>query len=615
MSKKIETSVEFWEQIISKRNFVENGYDLDATNYIKNELNLFPSRSIFFGLQSKEKKSTPIELEEFIKVFFESMEDFSNMMIDLLNMFKEIAVKQTDKNLDIEFDFDKGKNPTTINLDKFKEVTSFFVNIQKEFEIPNLDIEKLWELPSILYPQEDIVRSASMDEDYSVYDHKEWFEKYPDIQKTGNELLDKQVEKVFYIWKQVIEEIKSYEKKPGETKEDNRRFSRLDDHEWIPVMIAYMKRLVRYDDNVKNIIANNLKNFFNNMPVIKIETTEKIEKFEEFLKLPFWDKRYELYSVWVFSLIYNTTKEYGLRVHTINNKLIFPFRETHLATIDCKEGDILIFSEKRTTLTNPIGKSRTRNIQPDYSFYREPITHTGSSILEIECKQYKKQSTDNFARALIDYSNGRENAKVLVVNYGETNRERVFKKIDKLAIDGIPNNKDRCDVIGNLKPNNNEDILVNIIQDKISEYSCINHSFIFNVSFKVELFWEKPLEDLDLCLEFTENNKTELISYNNKRIDNIWLNKDIQKGSIEAEIITVDKIENGLYHFFVHNFSSDIFDENVVCKIIIDNKLYKEIRPSSYTGKYWKLFDIDTEKNCFVLINEVVNINNIEDKD
>jgi len=104
MSENIKTSIEFWEKIIKKRNFDENGYDLDATNYIKDKLGLLNSRCILVGLRSKENNSQPIELEEFIKVFFESMESFSNMMTDLLNMFEEISVKQTDKNLDIEFD-------------------------------------------------------------------------------------------------------------------------------------------------------------------------------------------------------------------------------------------------------------------------------------------------------------------------------------------------------------------------------------------------------------------------------------------------------------------------------------------------------------------------------
>ena len=154
-------------------------------------------------------------------------------------------------------------------------------------------------------------------------------------------------------------------------------------------------------------------------------------------------------------------------VHTVDGTLVFPFKETHLATIPCQNGNILIFSEKKTQLINPVGKSRTKHIQPDYSFYKEPITDRKSSILEIECKQYKKQSTDNFARALIDYSNGREKANVCLVNYGKVDKNRVFNKIDQLAIDTIANNKDRCEVIGELKPNSNEDTLIKIIRGKV----------------------------------------------------------------------------------------------------------------------------------------------------
>ncbi|CAA6818275.1 MAG: Unknown protein [uncultured Sulfurovum sp.] len=123
------------------------------------------------------------------------------------------------------------------------------------------------------------------------------------------------------------------------------------------------------------------------------------------------------------------------------------------------------------------------------------------------------------------------------------------------------------------------------------------------------------MEDLDLYLELSQKNDKELVYYENKNIEGISLNKDIRSGSVEAEIITVDDISKGSYSFFAHNLSGDVFDKNVVCKIIINNELYKEIRPSRNRGNYWKLFDIDMIKKNFDLINEVSMITGEEMKE
>ncbi len=466
MTDKIETSVEFWEYIIKKRNFDENGYDLDATNYIKKELDLLSGRTILGGLESKEKKSTPIELEAFIKVFFESMQPFSDMMVDLLCMFEEIAVKKTNKNLNIKFDFDKGKMPHTISLNHFKETTSIWSDINSEYEIPVFNVGTYWQLLKSIKIQDEVkLKNNSVNS---------WLDSYEKDGTFTSSFLNFNIEEngvlgvLFLIWKSFVIELKNkYMNKESIRNSDSEIYS-LVSNKWVENMLKALSYLSE-DGNIarRQKIEKELVDFCKEVSIRKLTAKEKIKKLEEYLKLPFWDKRYELYSVWIFSLIYEAIKDYGLIVHTVDGALVFPFKETHLATLPCKNGNILIFSEKKTKLINPVGKSRTKHIQPDYSFYKEPITDTKSSILEIECKQYKKQGTDNFARALIDYSNGRENADVYLVNYGLVNKDRVFHKIDEFTVDTIKNNKERCDIIGQLKPKSNVDIFMKIIKEKV----------------------------------------------------------------------------------------------------------------------------------------------------
>ena len=204
MINKIETSASFWEQIIKKRNFDEKGYDLDEANYIKEELGLLSGRDILTGLKSKEKKGVPVEIEELIKVFFESMKSFSDMMVDLLNMFEEIAVKKTDKNLDIKFDFDKGKMPYTISLKHFKETTSVWLDMDKEYEIPDLNKKISWKLLEKIKIQHEVkLKNISVNS---------WLEAYEKDGIFNSSFLDFDIEEngtlgmLFLIWKSFVNE-------------------------------------------------------------------------------------------------------------------------------------------------------------------------------------------------------------------------------------------------------------------------------------------------------------------------------------------------------------------------------------------------------------------------
>ena len=78
---------------------------------------------------------------------------------------------------------------------------------------------------------------------------------------------------------------------------ENKEFS-LVSNKWIE---QTLKRLIYLldDENIekRKKIEDNLLVFFEKKSIKIITTEEKIEKLKEFLKLPFWDKRFELYSV------------------------------------------------------------------------------------------------------------------------------------------------------------------------------------------------------------------------------------------------------------------------------------------------------------------------------
>jgi hypothetical protein len=149
-----------------------------------------------------------------------------------------------------------------------------------------------------------------------------------------------------------------------------------------------------------------------------VDLTVALEQLFEVFNLPIWSRRPELYSVWVGARLISVFGAKA-RVHTTNRTLAFSFSGTHLATVRLADDNHLaIWCEVRTPASGLVSKKRKNNIQPDFLVMSEPISHADSTVLVVECKQYQRQGSQNFAAALVDYARNHRNAKVILVNYG-----------------------------------------------------------------------------------------------------------------------------------------------------------------------------------------------------
>ncbi|TYC78784.1 hypothetical protein [Novosphingobium sp. BW1] len=168
----------------------------------------------------------------------------------------------------------------------------------------------------------------------------------------------------------------------------------------------------------------------------------EIKEIERLLSLPVWRQRYETYGVWIAALIAGSLEDHELNIHADAGQLRFSFNEAKIVDVVSTRPMRSVFAERRVELANPVGKSRTGNVQPDFSIWagEEPFS---DCVLVVEVKHYKKRSRRNFEEALIDYARAHPRAKVALVNYGP-----VGKEFDKLP-DRIG---DRAKMLGPLTP-------------------------------------------------------------------------------------------------------------------------------------------------------------------
>jgi len=356
-----------------------------------------------------------------------------------------------------------------------------------------------------------------------------------------------------------------------------------------------------------------LENIFNEIPTIELEEDIIVNDLKDFLSLPIWKKRYELYSVWVSSQIIESLKDNPYRVHSYNESILFSFSGTHLATFDNFSPRLHIWSELRSPLENPVGKGRTKAIQPDYSLIMDPVTNFETSILVIECKQYKTPSKKNFVNALTDYAKGRINSNVILVNYGKINDE-IIKEIPIEL-------RNRTFLIGNMRPMSLESIsrFKEIVRETVLNhfgYIGEQNKIALNATGKVCLKWQDSPKDLDLHLFIETDNDWDKIFYSSKgnSISYPWasLDNDIQNG-FGPENVKIIKWIKRKYHFAIHNYSgeTELKFSNAIVEFKCGEQSYIFKCPNIGNGKWWDVFYIDVQNNKIIEKNIIVeNIEN-----
>lgn len=168
----------------------------------------------------------------------------------------------------------------------------------------------------------------------------------------------------------------------------------------------------------EDLLVDRLRVIYADMPSQDVIAKGLYEQLLEVLRLPVWDRRSEVYSVWVGVRL---IEAFGpdATVHVIDRSLVFAFGGSHLATVNiARSGNLLIWCEYRTPARGLLGRSRKNAIQPDYVVLREPISSKATAVLVVECKQYLKQKPREFANALIDYARHHENASIVLASYG-----------------------------------------------------------------------------------------------------------------------------------------------------------------------------------------------------
>ncbi|TDF95921.1 hypothetical protein [Paenibacillus piri] len=630
----IGDAVSLWDLLIEEGGLSPKTYDKDIlaefqSKLIGHEVNNFRQSLI----------TEKISIERFLTVFFKSLEPFSIMMNDLLVMFEKAGAKSNGNHVHISLNPDSIKEEFKFDIRHFIEMIEQWNQVRKSLVVYHMNEDLLWDtkglvhgllrqyVPHIYDYKVESVQNESVRLWLTAYKDGKWPDHRPLFQPVGLENMDHWLQVIWNVWEDLVSESSSYgaarslyrdfmrQSKTDTPKDRKFMLDKLDSDHFAGNLLISLYELQQMmvsmtnDERleVEGQFVERMEELFKHVPFTKrdIESTERLLK--EFLNLPVWKHRYEIYSAWISTQIMEVLGYEELDFFVVDGTLRFSFSKTLLSLAKSYSPQVQVWSELRTPLINPIGKGRKGAIQPDYSL----LTDSGgqenqvrSTILIIECKQYLKASRRNFSNAITDYAKGCPNANVLLVNYGPAS-ESILNAVD-------PTVRSRVHIIGNMRPGIPESLSMfktyvkEVLESKTAVVTRTDEQ-------RIELYWGDPDCDLDLHLKVHHDDKKIEINHANLGGDETvpWacLEEDIRSGGGIPEALHIRNPVSGRYLYLVHQFFGDkpLNQSKAVVTVYQGGEVQQFECPSVGEGMWWVLYSFDTRDGKKVIYNQIVD--------
>ena len=366
-----------------------------------------------------------VSVERFLVELLKGQQGFARMMQDILATLVAANAPHARHTLSIAFKFQDMHDPLVQTLEQFRESV---LRTQKLLEArPRLpDSNTMWKIWHIL-------NSVSPRAKGNQSNH---FTGDPKIPSTGDPDLDKQIAQVALLvrdvqglWKnhgadrhQVVTAAQAMYDQPHEDEKLRGQLLAASDY-WDCSMIDSLQQLPLRIASRKlspQTAHDELAQALSHLEWGDVWVERTFRELLDILALPAWQRRHELYSVWVGTRLVEVARaaEPSLRFNPVDGVLSFAFGGSRLATYEWQGKEYEIWAELRSTLEGTSPKRKDK-IQPDFRVVQAGLTDTGNRTLYVlECKHYLRSSRGNFTTAAKDYARSCPNAAVHVVNHG-----------------------------------------------------------------------------------------------------------------------------------------------------------------------------------------------------
>ncbi len=630
----IRTGSELWSQLTERAGLDLRRYDSAVELAFRKTLQLPEKGEIVHHLAAKN-----IEPEPVLGAFFGAIQPFVYMFKGILDLVEAVGKTEGKENLLVEFDFEEGKQ-LKVDLDGFRQQVEHFRRVIRPIVVERWSYNRFWSLWRAFgenvneYPAENLKDWAEQ------YFEGTWPQEDLEAPKFDNPVLDEYVAHVWRVRQATIDAAREISPQREGLRGASGTLNELEiadglieegdgvaaflwhlhsDHWSVSIASKAYARAIQaqVDPTVAERLRDSLSRVLNDPAPLCRDAEVVVTEIEELLSLPIWNRRHELYSIWVLTQIIDALGGARKFQFMLEGEIFhIPFSAKLLAVLQSMQPDVRVWSEVRYPLANPIGKTRKGGMQPDYSLAVDVQQPPQESFALVECKQYLRASVKNFRAAVVDYATGQPNAHVALVNYGPTSLS---------LINGVPAAlRGRITVIGDLRPLSpqSEQGFREWVHRQATRVSTPKVGVVgaeelpssgetdAEEEAQIELTWNELPRDLDLHVFVAEANERP-INYANQGTLGNWpwveLDKDRRTG-YGPEVIRIRKIVEGFYRIEVHCFSNDAPLAGCGAKVTIRIRGRKQSTlacPNEGHGRWWHVCDVDFQAAKIHEVNSI----------
>lgn len=448
-------AISAWEYLRQHGGIELHGRDEGLDEEIRKRLNPFAS--------TLDEALSQATLEQFAQAFFKSIHSFLTMFRDILAFFEQARAGEGKDNWTLRLDnFD-------LSLEHFRQwIETWSEAARIKIDVPALNNSALWRIWDVLRSNEIIENSVSNsrreldlpndvktwvaaynEERYLLLPESLLSDSYPaelvDIVSIIRAAVLKLIE-ASVTRDQLLDVYRT--RRPFPDRSNALEFWMIAQNEtdgWLRTfVVALSAAATKLEPEDLQLISKSIKDIVDKFPRKPVEVEVQLADLESVLSLPIWDKRNELYSVWIATEIVKALHDHEVELHHDQGRITFAFKETEIATIHSSPGPFKLISERWSPLADPHGQGRTGGVQPDHGLWtlKDGVPNCR---LSVEVKHYKKSARQPFVDVLDDYSRAFPEANVYLVSHGPVGD----------ILEGLPPDlRERCHVLRKLTAEN-----------------------------------------------------------------------------------------------------------------------------------------------------------------
>jgi len=437
----LESPVEVWRALCSGAGLelrLKNGRpgrDSDLETELRKALSVPESaKSLDEWLVIDGKTTNPkVSVERLLIELLKGQAGFSRMMEEILETLVHAEAPGATHSLSIAFKFQGMEDPIVQTLEEFRKTV---LRTQKALErrpkVPGHDT--LWNIAQLL-------RQLSH---ASTSQRPRHFPATPQIPASGDPEFDRQLTHIGSL----VSEVQGFWRSHGADRDqvdvaaraipdtasggaELKRILRAANDFWDCSVIACIQQLSCQSlsgQPVPHATREGLAEVLSHIEWGDVSVDRTVRELLDILDMPAWQRRHELYSVWVGTRLLEVARaaERSFRFNAIDGVLSFSFGGSKLATYVQQGKEYEIWAELRSALVGSSSK-RKEKIQPDFRVVQAGLTEPGQrTSYVLECKHYLKSSKQNFTAAAKDYARSCPAAVVHVVNHGPADETKLL---------------------------------------------------------------------------------------------------------------------------------------------------------------------------------------------